>query len=207
MRPMVRDREVVVGRDAPSDVVVRDGTRALSRQHARFTLRGSKLVVEDLSSVNGTVVGGKQIERAVVAPGTPVELGSVRCVLHVRGSHSRPVAGVESHDAFAKLLRHELARARFFNEEAALVMIQLRRDVPVHVGDWHKDVLDEFRDVDRFGLYSPSILEVALPRWRERTASNGPQRGNATSRMDGLYKPNRSTSRNSSRTSLCQSPT
>ncbi len=47
---------VVVGREAPADVVIAD--RSLSRRHARFTLIGAETVaVEDLESTNGTKVG------------------------------------------------------------------------------------------------------------------------------------------------------
>lgn len=51
---------VVVGRSAPSDVVV-TGCNDVSRQHARFSVDAGGLYVEDLHSTNGTFVGSSRI--------------------------------------------------------------------------------------------------------------------------------------------------
>src|SRR5262245_37759570 len=66
--PLVPGAAVVVGREAPADVVVAD--RSLSRSHARFTLTAAETVaVEDLGSTNGTRVRGERVERASIKPG------------------------------------------------------------------------------------------------------------------------------------------
>ena len=54
---------VVVGRAPSSDIVVDEPY--VSASHARFTLQGPALVVEDLGSTNGTLVNGHLIEQAV----------------------------------------------------------------------------------------------------------------------------------------------
>ena len=51
---------VIVGRSPNADIVVAAGY--VSARHARFTLMGSNLFVEDLGSTNGTAVNGKLIE-------------------------------------------------------------------------------------------------------------------------------------------------
>lgn len=50
---------VIVGRSPGADIVV--GAGYVSARHARFTLMGQNLFVEDLGSTNGTVVNGQPI--------------------------------------------------------------------------------------------------------------------------------------------------
>jgi hypothetical protein len=93
---LVTDR-VVIGRspefspDLPTArlIHVEDPTRSVSKNHAVFSVRGTKLVVEDLGSTNGVVVtrsDGHEVDVGVggsisLEPGARVELGDV--VLHV----------------------------------------------------------------------------------------------------------------------------
>jgi len=63
---LMRDLGFVVGRhSALCDRTIDDIT--LSRRHCRFSVRGGQLFVEDLNSLNGTLVGGKDLP-----PFTPV---------------------------------------------------------------------------------------------------------------------------------------
>jgi len=57
---------LVVGRSPGADIVI--ATEYVSGRHARFSLLGDTLVVEDLGSTNGTYVNGARIE-------LPVSLG------------------------------------------------------------------------------------------------------------------------------------
>jgi len=50
---------VIVGRNPGADIVV--GAGYVSGRHARFSLMGQNLFVEDLGSTNGTTVNGNQI--------------------------------------------------------------------------------------------------------------------------------------------------
>ena len=54
---------VVIGRSPSSDIVVDEPY--VSSSHARFTLQGPALVLEDLGSTNGTLVNGHLIEQPV----------------------------------------------------------------------------------------------------------------------------------------------
>ena len=54
---------VIVGRSPSSDVVVDEPY--VSATHARFTLQGPALVLEDLGSTNGTMVNGHLIGQPV----------------------------------------------------------------------------------------------------------------------------------------------
>ena len=50
---------VIVGRSPGADIVI--GAGYVSARHARFTLMGQNLFVEDLGSTNGTSVNGRPI--------------------------------------------------------------------------------------------------------------------------------------------------
>ncbi len=54
---------VVVGRSPSSDIVIDEPY--VSSTHARFTLQGPALVLEDLRSTNGTLVNGHPIDQPV----------------------------------------------------------------------------------------------------------------------------------------------
>lgn len=54
---------VIVGRSPGSDIVI--GAGYVSGRHARFSLMGQNLFVEDLGSTNGTAVNGRQIAEPV----------------------------------------------------------------------------------------------------------------------------------------------
>lgn len=65
---------VVVGRSPSSDVVVDEPF--VSATHARFTLQGPALVLEDLESTNGTMVNGHIIGQPVtLRDGDEVQIG------------------------------------------------------------------------------------------------------------------------------------
>ena len=54
---------VVVGRSPSSDIVISEPY--VSSTHARFTIQGPALVLEDLNSKNGTLVNGRLIDQPV----------------------------------------------------------------------------------------------------------------------------------------------
>lgn len=65
---------VVIGRSPSSDIVISEPF--VSATHARFTLQGPALVIEDLGSTNGTLVNGHPIGQAVaLREGDEVQVG------------------------------------------------------------------------------------------------------------------------------------
>lgn len=65
---------VVVGRSPSSDIVIDEPF--VSATHARFTLQGPALVLEDMGSTNGTLVNGCAIVEAVtLRDGDEVQIG------------------------------------------------------------------------------------------------------------------------------------
>ena len=80
---MSKTEGMVIGRAADQcDLVVAHAT--VSRRHARLSLSGDALQVEDLGSTNGTALGGKMLragEPAVLRTGNRLKLGDVDLLL------------------------------------------------------------------------------------------------------------------------------
>lgn len=66
---------IMIGRAAANDVCIDQG--GVSRYHATITLEGDTLVVQDLGSTNGTLLGGKKIQTSNIATGDRLVLGDV----------------------------------------------------------------------------------------------------------------------------------
>ncbi|MDO4443671.1 MAG: FHA domain-containing protein [Slackia sp.] len=67
---------VIVGRAPGADIVI--GAGYVSARHARFSLMGANLFVEDLGSTNGTAVNGHRIaEPTVLKSNDVVNVGDV----------------------------------------------------------------------------------------------------------------------------------
>lgn len=67
---------VVIGRSPGADIVIPEPY--VSGRHARFTLQGPALIVEDLGSTNGTLVNGHSVfEPAILRDGDEIEVGDV----------------------------------------------------------------------------------------------------------------------------------
>ncbi len=91
--------ENVLGRDPAAEVFLDD--TAVSRRHARITVRSSQATLEDLGSKNGTFLGGKPVTApALLRDADAILLGSVlltvrladpgRSTRTLRGSESKP---------------------------------------------------------------------------------------------------------------------
>lgn len=67
---------VVIGRSPNADIVINEPY--VSGRHARFTLQGPALIVEDLESTNGTLANGRPINGAITLhDGDEVAVGDV----------------------------------------------------------------------------------------------------------------------------------
>jgi DNA-binding NtrC family response regulator/pSer/pThr/pTyr-binding forkhead associated (FHA) protein len=150
---------VVVGREAPSDLVVPDAS--LSRRHARFEIVDGEVVVHDLGSTNGTLVDGSRIESAVIKPGAEVMLGALTAAVHVLSGLEDTSLGLESYDALRSGLEGEIQRARFFGRTLAVMMVLAPRDS--HLRRWCPRLRELLRPVDRAAVYSPDAVVVLLP--------------------------------------------
>jgi len=70
----------VVGRDPQCDAALGD-VRA-SRRHARVSIVQGEWILEDLQSSNGTLLGGKKIDRARLAEGSSFQIGATLLSFH-----------------------------------------------------------------------------------------------------------------------------
>jgi len=160
MTPLHVGQRIVVGRESPADVVIRDVS--LSRRHACFTLDADGVAVEDLGSLNGTCVGGQRVARCALKAGDEVALGAITVSVHILDGAGAPLLGLEGHDSFRDALGVELARARFFQREAAMLVVR-----PLHAGHGQlrhfcSRIRGLVRSVDRVALYGGDTLEILL---------------------------------------------
>jgi DNA-binding winged helix-turn-helix (wHTH) protein len=73
----LRDGENIIGRDFI-------GAPDVSRRHARISVKGQSISIEDLGSKNGTWVGGQRIESAAeLRDGDEIIIGRTRAVLRL----------------------------------------------------------------------------------------------------------------------------
>lgn len=66
--------DIVVGRDRSCSIVLTHP--AVSRRHAKITLAGNSVILEDMKSANGTFVNNTRIEKANLKPGDVVRFGA-----------------------------------------------------------------------------------------------------------------------------------
>ena len=65
---------VIVGSAPECDLVI--GVRGVSRRHAKMSLHPNGVHIQDLGSLNGTIVGDSVVNDVVVPPGTIIVVGS-----------------------------------------------------------------------------------------------------------------------------------
>ena len=158
---------VVVGRLAPSDVVVADAS--LSRQHARFVAAAAGASFEDLGSTNGTHLRGERVEQGELVHGDHVTLGAVSVTVlsaaamgHGSSASASERWEIAPHDRFRQWLADEITRARYLRRGLAVVMVRLsgRPESPRQSLPWLQAFL---RPIDRVGQYAGCVLEILSP--------------------------------------------
>jgi hypothetical protein len=87
----IGSRPLTIGRAPDNDVAI--DNLAVSDHHARLYAEGDRLVLEDLSSLNGTYVNDARIERIVLRHGDTVQIGKHHLVLDVAHDAAAPAPG------------------------------------------------------------------------------------------------------------------
>jgi pSer/pThr/pTyr-binding forkhead associated (FHA) protein len=72
--PLPANREIVVGRSSELDMVLVEDM--VSRRHAKITVTGDQIFIQDLGSTNGTFVNGEKIKRARLNEGDRILIGT-----------------------------------------------------------------------------------------------------------------------------------
>jgi len=66
---------LIIGRDDDCGYILPETMKGAGRKHARVVIEAGMVFLEDLGSVNGTFLNGKQIHRAPLKPGDRVRFG------------------------------------------------------------------------------------------------------------------------------------
>jgi pSer/pThr/pTyr-binding forkhead associated (FHA) protein len=72
--PLPPNKEVVVGRSSELDMVLVEDM--VSRRHAKLTVTGDQMFIQDLGSTNGTFVNGEKVKRAAIHEGDRILIGT-----------------------------------------------------------------------------------------------------------------------------------
>ena len=83
------NRPITIGRGPDNEIQV--DNLAVSTDHARVYAEAGRLVVEDLSSLNGTFVNGLRVERAMLVDGDAIEIGKHHIVVDQKRDAAVPV--------------------------------------------------------------------------------------------------------------------
>ena len=96
---MLATRDLRVGRDKGSDIVLDDPEKTVSRQHAELRFEHGEYVLLDLGSPNGIWVGGERVQRVVLNSGVRVTVGPYEITLEERAAEGVPTPGVSAASA------------------------------------------------------------------------------------------------------------
>lgn len=84
------EQSLVIGRDASCDITIPD--RQISRFHARFTLTVDGVLLEDLSSKNGTFCNGERVDApTILADGDVVQISLVQYFVFLSSDATIPL--------------------------------------------------------------------------------------------------------------------
>ena len=72
--PLKGDKQLIIGRSSELDIVLVEDM--VSRKHAKITLAGGKITIEDLGSTNGTFVNGEKVKTSRLKEGDRILVGT-----------------------------------------------------------------------------------------------------------------------------------
>ena len=99
--PIPVDGEIVIGRSSELEMVLVEDM--VSRRHAKITVAGGEIQIEDLGSTNGSFVNGERITKAKLGEGDRVLIGtSIIKIVATDGSDSVEDAKARMQDASVK---------------------------------------------------------------------------------------------------------
>lgn len=78
--PLVRSR-TVIGRGSDADITISDA--GTSRKHVEILWDGERAMVRDMQSTNGTLLNGRRVTEAALAPDSTVTIGRTDIVFRV----------------------------------------------------------------------------------------------------------------------------
>ncbi len=72
--PLKGDKQLIIGRSSELDMVLVEDM--VSRKHAKITITGGKISIEDLGSTNGTFVNGEKVKTSRLKEGDRILIGT-----------------------------------------------------------------------------------------------------------------------------------
>jgi hypothetical protein len=155
----------VIGRAPPADIVLAESE--VSRQHCRIEIRHDDLVVEDLSSTNGTFIDEARVDSPTVLPvGSILRIG--------RQSLRRLASGAETPvkppDIFLSYSREDQPKARLFADAFNAEGFDVWWDTTLRAGQAYDEVTET-------ALRSAKAVVVL---WSERSVASRWVRAEAT---------------------------
>jgi two-component system response regulator AtoC len=149
-----------VGRGA--DVDLRLDDHAVSRRHLLLHLHGDRVRVEDLGSVNGTRVRGRDLGRGETVdlqPSDAVEIGRTMLILQRALSSQTRRVRLHAHDDFVARVEEECGRAMRAGSHFSVVRLSARGPA---AGTADEKLAGAIQPGDVLGEYGPGEYEVLL---------------------------------------------
>src|SRR5690349_12973757 len=117
------EKQIVIGRSSELDMVLVEDM--VSRKHAKITVSGGKITIEDLGSTNGTFVNGEKIKQARLKEGDRILIGTSILKLVQQG------AGAEDLDEHSVKQRLEQAAAQAAKQTKTSSMTGKIEEIPL----------------------------------------------------------------------------
>lgn len=112
---------MVIGRQADSDIPV--PAEEISRHHARLQVTADGVLVEDMSSANGTFINDKRVQNGLLKPGEELRLDTVRFMLVAPGMDARQQATARTEPAKPAAPAAESAGGKVFGIIIAIIVV------------------------------------------------------------------------------------
>jgi hypothetical protein len=90
-RHVMRKMSLLVGRSEQCDIVIKDGS--VSSRHCEVAKEHGKILIRDLGSSNGLVIGGKKVQESDLFDGDVVKIGQTMLKVSIEGGARRPGGG------------------------------------------------------------------------------------------------------------------
>lgn len=143
----LEDVITVIGRADDCNIAINDPR--ISRHHLKITLEGSKSIIEDMGSTNGTFVNGERIDKKALKNSDLIHISSDTLFNFATGSEAErmfheamhqmanfdAVTGINNKHVFTRRIKEEFSYARRTHIPLSLLMIDI---------DFFKKVNDEY---------------------------------------------------------------
>jgi DNA-binding winged helix-turn-helix (wHTH) protein len=178
------DKPLTIGRDSECDIVVPD--RQVSRYHARISIAGKEIFLEDLSSKNGTYLNGELIsDLAAIKDGDVLQIALVQTLVYLSSDATMPmepvIVGGEKTNQKETLVLDERSRRVWILDQEVLPplsvpqfrLLKLLYDNKGKVVSRQDLISTVWEDEEAMGV-SDQALDALVRRLRDRLCTLNP---------------------------------